>query len=92
MKSSLSKNSVKSENKEILAKHSPDPSKAAPIDKMNPLHQNVKKSLESLPNFNFEFRKHQATQSGIELGPFKYTDGSTYVGEYRNGLKHGYGE
>ena len=45
--------------------------------------------------------KQKRTQGGMpeseifelpELGPYRYPDGGTYFGQYKNGLRHGFGE
>lgn len=83
---------LKSQQPEIIQLHQPDPSRAAPVENMNKLHSNVVEAISRVPNFDFKLENRVDTETGLEMGPFKFTDGSTYLGEIFNKKKHGYGE
>ena len=59
---------------------------------MNEIHEGVKEALKKIPNFDFQLDKKRDSEAGMPMGPFKFTDGSTYLGEIFNGKRHGYGE
>lgn len=70
--------------------HSPPPSVAQKVDKMNNLTQ---KSEETYKKIKADPSLKVVAPSSEEpiLGPYKYEDGSTYEGEYKNGKRSGYG-
>lgn len=70
--------------------HGPAAEVATLTKKMNSPSKKTIMCVNTLPEFDFHLKNYQ--NRGIELGPYKYHDGSTYLGEYLNGLKHGFGE
>lgn len=70
--------------------HSPAASEAQKVDKMNNLtqkSQEVYNKLKSDPKMKIQAPKSDEPV----LGPYRYLDGSTYEGEYKNGKRWGYG-
>lgn len=80
--------------KESDMKHSPRKTVAASVKECNELCDAVIQSLRKLPDFTKDLQNglRKSFASYPEIGPYRYPDGSTYYGQYKNGMRHGYGE
>jgi hypothetical protein len=90
--------------KQGIAGQAPEPEKAAinnsehaPKDatlvtEMNPLAPHVSRAVETVGPYNKEAGALPEYASFPVLGPYKEANGDTYQGQYKNGLKHGFGK
>lgn len=85
---------AKASMKESDLQHAPPKTVAAPVLVCNELNENVIRILQKLPDFSQELKDHlrKSLVACPEIGPYRYPDGSTYLGQYKNGTRHGYGE
>ena len=75
-------------------RHFPPRTVAARVQSSNEVNTAVLKALSTLPDFSKEMSSERISRFKKlpEVGPYMYPDGSTYFGQYKNGLRHGYGE
>ena len=75
-------------------RHFPSRTTAARVQASNEINSAVMKALAQLPDFSKDLTdgRHSKFKRLPEIGPYQYPDGSTYYGQYKNGLRHGYGE
>lgn len=61
------------------------------VEKMNPLHARVAEVEQKVGPFNYE--KFQVAEvAGLPtLGPYRYANGATYTGQFKDGVRHGRG-
>lgn len=60
-------------------------------DSMNKTEANVEKILKSLKKFQHKEDEKNKFQDLPELGPYTYPDGETYLGQYNEGDREGFG-
>ena len=71
--------------------HAPSPNLAKLAKTMNKESPEVTKVLKYSPDFNQRLLDGQDPTLPV-LGPYKYPDGATYIGQYRDGLRSGRGK
>ena len=77
----------------ILNRHAPGAKNARKVPNMNKIRLKAAEQLSYFLPVSEEVRaiKDPEYQDLPILGPYKYNDGSTYQGQYKNGLRTGYG-
>ena len=70
--------------------HAPLPDCTEEVDAMNPLNPKVNETLNKLPKFKHTPDNDYSTLP--VLGPYKYENGATYTGQYKNGMRTGKGK
>lgn len=68
------------------------PANSTLVTEMNPLAPHVTKALDTIGEYNREAGLLPEYTSLPTLGPYREANQDTYLGQYKNGLKHGYGK
>jgi hypothetical protein len=71
-----------------VADHSPPAHVAVKVNEHNPIAEAVLKREKEMGPFK-QYDTHDLFKGLPVLGPFKYSDGSTYEGQYWKGMRHG---
>ena len=74
--------------------HAPETTVAVKCDSLRETSENLQEAFDLLGDFPEEIKKKYSPnfKDLPILGPFKYKSGHTYQGQYKNGLKHGFGK
>jgi hypothetical protein len=85
----MKKNALKSGGGDS-GNHAPAPEYAEKVTQMNPLNSKVKETTAKLKEFKGQSKTNYSNLP--ELGPYRYSNGATYQGQYQSGLRTGYGK
>lgn len=78
-------------NSSISLAHAPSSLEAAPVSEMNKLLPHMEKLINQEPSFPTPEEMLDNLPRGIEMGPYRYIDNSTYFGEFLDGKRTGLG-
>ena len=67
------------------------PTDAVTADQMNPISMKARDLDAKMPPYRPGRPHRDSFVTYPDIGPYKYPDGSTYKGQYKNGKKHGFG-
>ena len=69
----------------------PAASHATLVQEMNPLHPRVAEVEQRIGPFKYEQFATPEVSGLVTLGPYRYKNGATYTGQFKDGLRHGRG-
>jgi hypothetical protein len=70
--------------------HAPHPDFTQQVEEMNPLNEKVKETVKKLPAFKENSKSNYSDLP--TLGPYEYENKATYIGQYNDGLRCGFGK
>lgn len=63
-----------------------------PLDEMNHQNEIVQNVINKIGGYIADYEISNSTAEQPEIGPYRYPNGATYFGQYKNGKRHGEGK